>query len=52
VQSAISCPAALEAHFHDALAVFLNGNGTMLHIVSAPRSALLGAFTQRIPWCQ
>ena len=34
VQSAITCPPALEASFFDPLAVFLNGNGTILHIIN------------------
>ena len=34
VKSAITCPPALESSFHDPLAVFLNGNGTILHILN------------------
>ena len=34
VQSAITCPKALEGSFFDPLAVFLNGNGTCLHIIN------------------
>lgn len=34
VKSAISCPTALESSFHDALAVFLNGQGVVDHIIN------------------
>jgi len=34
VQSGITCPAALEASFVSPLAVYLNGNGTMQHILN------------------
>lgn len=34
VKSGITCPEALESSFDSPLAVFLNGNGTMLHIIN------------------
>lgn len=39
VQSGITCPVALETSFVAPLGVFLNGNGTMLHIINSKGSA-------------
>ena len=44
MQSAITCPPALESSFHDPLAVFLNGNGKCLHIIN-DKVSLTGAFS-------
>ena len=57
VESAITCPPALESSFHDPLAVFLNGNGSILHIlndkVCQPLAELYGGCVMvlKVSWC-
>ena len=51
VKSAIAAPTALEASFVSPLTVFLNGKGTVQHVINDKGGATTGPDTSTAYWC-